>query len=138
MGKPLKYTAEQFIAAIPGSAGIVTTIARKIGTDWYTAHRYINQHPTVKAAYNAECESVLDLTESKLIGMINNSEAWAVKYMLSTKGARRGYTETSHHIIEERLAGELDAAFDKLKGKLSAEEFARVIAILGDAEEGAE
>lgn len=92
MGKPL-FTTNQFIAAIPGTGGIITAIARKVGCDWHTAKKYIEQHPTVKLAYSAECEGVLDLAEAKLIEQVNGGEGWAIKYLLSTKGKSRGYVE---------------------------------------------
>ena len=41
------YTAKQFIEAIPGSGGIVSTIARRVGCNWYTAKKYIDNYPTV-------------------------------------------------------------------------------------------
>lgn len=88
-----QYKTEQFINVIPGTGGIITAIARKIGCDWTTAKNFIYNHPTVKAAYDAECEGILDLAEAKLIEQINGGEGWAIKYMLSTKGKSRGYVE---------------------------------------------
>ena len=35
------YTAAQFIAAIPGTGGIITKIAEKVGCAWHTAKKYI-------------------------------------------------------------------------------------------------
>jgi hypothetical protein len=32
-----KYTAEQFIKAIPGTGGIISAIARKVDCEWNTA-----------------------------------------------------------------------------------------------------
>ena len=87
------YTTKQFIDAIPGSGGIITAIARRIGCDWHTAKKYITIHSTVAQAYEAECESVLDLAETSLIKSVREREAWAVKYLLATKGKGRGYTE---------------------------------------------
>ena len=57
------YTAEQFIKAIPGSGGIISTIARRVGCGWHTARDYVDKHPSVKQAYDDECEAVLDLAE---------------------------------------------------------------------------
>ena len=87
------YTAKDFIDAMPGTGGIKTAIARKVGCDWHTADKYIKTYPTVAQAYADECEGVLDLAESKLIQQVNNGEQWAVKYILSTKGKNRGFTE---------------------------------------------
>ena len=93
-GKDL-FTAQQFISAIPKSGGIVTKIAERVGCAWNTARKYIDTHPTVKQAYDDECENILDMAESALIKSVSEQEAWAVKYMLSTKGKARGYVERS-------------------------------------------
>lgn len=96
MGKDL-YHAGQFIEAIKNSAGIVTTIAQRVGCTWHTARRYIDTHPTVAKAYSDECETLTDVAEAKLFGQINKGEMWAVKYYLSTKGKDRGYTQRTEH-----------------------------------------
>ena len=92
MGKEL-FTAKQFIKAIPNTGGIITKIAERVGCAWHTAKKYIEQYPTIQQAYQNECERVLDIAESALIKSITEQEAWAVKYMLSTKGKKRGYVE---------------------------------------------
>ena len=97
-----RYTAQQFIDAIPGTAGIVTTIARRIGCDWHTARRYIDQYPTIKAAYDDECEKVLDAAESAVIQAITPKEGGeadipTAKWYLTMKGAKRGYAPTERH-----------------------------------------
>jgi len=93
MGKNNHYLAQQFIDAIPGTGGIITAIAKKVGCDWHTAKKYIDTYATVGQAYQDECEKVLDLAESKVIEMIHASDGQMVRYYLSTKGKRRGYTE---------------------------------------------
>lgn len=87
------YTAEQFIKAIPGSGGIISTIARRVGCGWHTARDYVDKHPSVKQAYDDECEAVLDLAESKTIKAIEAGDMQTVRYYLSTKGRKRGYVE---------------------------------------------
>lgn len=92
MGKPL-FKPEQFIAAIANTGGIITIIAKNVGCDWHTAKKYIMAHPNVKRAYDAECEGILDLAESKLINLMQNSDFPAIKFYLMTKGKNRGYVE---------------------------------------------
>lgn len=87
------YTAEQFIKAIPGTAGIISKIAERIGCAWHTAKKYINKMPTVQRAYQDECDTVLDMAESKLLKAIENDDHIMIRYYLSTKGKHRGYTE---------------------------------------------
>lgn len=93
MGKPKQYTASQFIDAIKNSGGIVSTIAARVGCDWYTAKRYIDGMPTVAQAYADECEAVLDLAESKIIMSIKDGDTHDAKWYLTKKGKHRGYGE---------------------------------------------
>src|SRR5512146_2891765 len=93
MGKPNQFTAEQFITAIANSAGIITTIAKRVGCDWHTAKKYIDNYPTIQQAYDDECEAVLDMAETELYKAVKGGKDWAVKYILATKGKRRGYVE---------------------------------------------
>lgn len=88
-----QYTAQQFIDAIPGTGGIITAIAKKIGCTWHTAQRYITDYPTIQRAWQDERETILDMSEMALFGQVKNGESWAVKYVLSTLGKSRGYTE---------------------------------------------
>ena len=102
MGKEL-YTAKQFIDAIPGTGGIVSTIADRVGCKWHTARKYIEEYPTVKDVYNEEIERVIDLAEGVLIQNIQIAAKQAkagrdvdtsdVKWFLSRKAKTRGYVE---------------------------------------------
>jgi len=89
-----RYTAQEFIDKIPGSAGIITTIALRVGCAWHTAKKYIERHPTVKAAYDAECERVLDAAESVVIGeIVEKKDIQTAKWYLTMKGGERGYAQ---------------------------------------------
>lgn len=92
------YGAQVFIDSIPGTGGIVSAIARKVGCDWYTVRRYIDNYPTVKAAYDAECEAMLDLAESAVLRNIKlaaqgEGDTADAKWYLTKRGKRRGYGE---------------------------------------------
>jgi hypothetical protein len=102
MSRPNHYTAQQVIDAIPNTGGIVSAIARKLGCQWETAHRYIETMPTVKAAYDAEVDSTLDIAESVLLDNIRIARRFQndnktvvdtsdAKWYLTKKGKRRGY-----------------------------------------------
>ena len=88
-----KYKAQDFKDAIPGTGGIISSIARKVGCDWSTAKRWITEYPTVKQAYDDECESVLDMAEGVLLKNIKDGDSADAKWYLSRKGKRRGYVE---------------------------------------------
>ena len=113
------YHTEQFIKAIPGTGGIISTIANRVGCDWHTAKKYIVNHPTVARAYQDECEKIGDLAETglytalraeterdesgKVIRVIKPAEPWAVKFYLTTKARSRGYVLKQ----EVELSGEV-------------------------------
>lgn len=100
------YTAAQFIKAIPGSGGIISTIASRVGCEWHTVKRYIGKHPTVMKAYRDEQEKGLDRAESVLMGnialalkqlqtegRIEQVDSSDAKWLLARKGKDRGYVE---------------------------------------------
>lgn len=88
-----EFKVDDFIKAIPGTGGIITSIAKKVGCEWHTAKKYIDKHASVKLVYDAECEGLIDLAEVKLIKAIESGDLSAIKFYLTTKGKRRGYTE---------------------------------------------
>ena len=61
------YKAQDFIDAIKGSGGIVSTIAARVGCNWHTVKKWIDKYPTIKAAYDDECETIGDLAESVIM-----------------------------------------------------------------------
>jgi hypothetical protein len=88
------YKAVDFANAIPGTGGIISAIARKVGCDWHTAKKYIEAHASVKAVYDAECERVLDLAETVIIqSVIDDKDVQTAKWYLTLKGRDRGYSE---------------------------------------------
>ena len=92
MGATDHYKAQDFIDAIPGTGGIVSTIAKRVGCSWHTAKKYIDNYATVRKAYVDECESVLDDAEEVIVDDIRiNKDVQTAKWYLGTKGADRGY-----------------------------------------------
>lgn len=99
----MSYKAADFIKAIEGSGGIISTIANRVGCSWNTAQKYVKEYPTVADAYNEEIERVIDLAEGVLIKNIQNAAKQAqaghdvdtadVKWFLSRKAKSRGYVE---------------------------------------------
>jgi transposase-like protein len=94
-----QYNANDFITAIPGTGGIVSAIARKVGCEWETVRAWIDKYPTVKRAYDAECEAMLDLAESAVLRNIKlaaqgEGDTQDAKWYLTKKGKRRGYGDS--------------------------------------------
>lgn len=76
------YTAKQFINAMPGTGGIVRTLAEKVGCSWITARRYIDKFPTVKLAWQAERNQVTDKAEHNIITAIRDKDLQMSKWWL--------------------------------------------------------
>lgn len=106
------YTAKDFLRAVPGSGGIISEIADRVGCSWITAKRNIEKYTSVKAAVDAERESMLDLAEVKLVQAVDKGDPWAIKFILATLGKTRGFTEkreienTGSPIVEVVFADE--------------------------------
>ena len=74
--------------------------------DWHTADDAIKRFPEALQAMADEGESVLDFTEGKAIERIRDGDGVMIRFMLATKGKKRGYT------YEERLE-DAEGAEDK-------------------------
>jgi hypothetical protein len=105
MANSNRFSAEKFINAIPGTGGIISTIAKRVGCDWHTAKRYIVDYPTIRRAYNNELEMVVDVAEGVLIKNIESAarlaqsgvivDAADIKWFLARKARTRGYGDQS-------------------------------------------
>lgn len=98
-----QYKAQQFIDVIPGTAGIITTIAQRVGCSWHTAKKYIDKYATVRQVYESECNAMLDTAELEAHKLIKKGDGSMIRWYLATKGRGRGYAER----IEQRQSGEI-------------------------------
>ena len=74
----------------------MSAIARKVGCEWETVRAWLDNYPTVKRAYDAECEAMLDLAESAVLRNIKlaaqgEGDTADAKWYLTKKGKRRNY-----------------------------------------------
>lgn len=79
--------------AIEDSGGLYTIIAGNLKCSWNTAKTHVEKYEETREAYLEECESVLDIAESKLIENIKDNDNTAIIFYLKTKGKNRGYVE---------------------------------------------
>jgi hypothetical protein len=89
MGDHLK--AEDFIKHIPGSGGIISTIASRVGCAWHTAKKYIEKYPTIGQAYDDEVERTVDVAEAVVLKALQDNDVVTAKWFLTMKGSGRGY-----------------------------------------------
>jgi hypothetical protein len=81
-GKNGKYTAQQFIDAIPGTGGVVSAIADSVGCAWNTAKKYIDEYATVNQAWQNERNRITDRAEHNIVGAINRGDLAMSKWWL--------------------------------------------------------
>ena len=119
------WKREQVQEAIKGSFGIMSTVAKKLGCNWDTAHRAVNRWAETRQAYQDEDNRSLDLSESKMLELINEKDGPMIRFHLATKGRGRGYVQKSETDITSK--GE------RVGAGLSAEQLRDEIATLLDA-----
>ena len=88
-----KFTAEQIIAALGESHGMIAPAARSLGCSRDTIRRYLAENAEIKQAIEDADEEVNDIAELKLLDAIKRGEAWAICFRLKTKAKNRGYVE---------------------------------------------
>ena len=110
-----QYKAKEFIDAIAGTGGIITTIANRVGCSWHTAKKYIDTYPTVTVAYADELDKNLDVAEAIIIDNLKllrkeqeqtrkPVETSDARWLLATKGKARGYSQKQ----EVEMSGNVD------------------------------
>ncbi len=81
-GKSGKYTARQFIDAIPGTGGVISAIADKVGCAWNTAKTYIDNYATVQKAWLNERNEITDTAQNNIIRAIQKGDLQMSKWWL--------------------------------------------------------
>lgn len=92
MGRHRNFKKKDVLDAIDGSYGIVSTVAAKLHCNWHTADEYIKKWPETLQALSDEEESKLDFVEGKAIKKINEGDGAMIRFYLTTKGKKRGFT----------------------------------------------
>lgn len=90
-----KLSKKKVRNAIPNSFGIRAIMAAKCEVNRGSLTRFLQKEKNQDLVKEIEEErdKVLDVGEKKLIELVNNGEFPAIKFLLSTKGKKRGYVE---------------------------------------------
>lgn len=91
--QPDKYTHQQMIDALKAAKGMRTKAAKRLGCDYRTVVRYINEYPDVAEAESDSRESMLDAIELKAYAAAMKGDNTMMIFMLKTQGKSRGYVE---------------------------------------------
>ena len=92
-GPPEKASIKKILKAIPGTGGLKSAIAVKLGVHYRTILNYEAKYETVKQAIEEEKEKILDKAESVLFVKIQDGDEDTCKWFLARKGKQRGYSE---------------------------------------------
>lgn len=93
-----RYSAQVFIDAMPGTGGIVDAVARKVGCAWHTARNYIDEHPTVKQAWDNERRRITDQAQRNVIKAIAGGDLQMSKWWLQVMEPE--FREVQRHEVE--------------------------------------
>lgn len=108
MGRKKKiYKKADILEAIKGSGGIVTTVALALNCDWHTAKANIEKYEETREAFDGELETGLDLVEGKAYQQAKNGDGAMIRFILATKGRKRGYGETAPQELDDTEDNEL-------------------------------
>ena len=91
MGRKRILKKKELLEAIQGTYGIISTIAKRLHCNWHTVNNTIKLYPECMQALADENETVLDFTESKAIERIKDGDGAMIRFLLATKGRKRGY-----------------------------------------------
>ena len=84
---------EMVLEAIKGSGGIVSTVSKRLGCAWSTARTYIDKWEDTQKAFLDEREAILDMAEGVIDNSVKDGNTQDAKWVLSTLGKDRGFSE---------------------------------------------
>jgi len=87
-----KYTTEHVINALRETRGMVYLAADRIGCHADTILNYAKRYKSVQDEIDTQREKIVDVAELKLVQAVMDGNEGMIKYLLSTRGKKRGYT----------------------------------------------
>lgn len=88
-----KFTDAQGEQALLAHYGNVSAAARALEVDHSTLWNRIKRSERLRIAREEAEEIALDIAEASLLEAVKQGEAWAVCFLLKTRGKKRGYVE---------------------------------------------
>jgi predicted transcriptional regulator len=110
----IKITQDKFRRAAKGTGGILMQIAKRLDCTREAVSRWVSKNGEyAQPILFHEREQILDMAEGSLFQQVQEKQAWATKYLLSTKGKERGYVEKQE--IEHSEARPIKMVFDDVE-----------------------
>ena len=101
----VKINKKKFKEAVLDSGGVITTVAIRLGVTRKAVYDYLVRKPEFKEDLIQEEEKILDMAEISLFSQVKDKDFGATKYILSTKGKKRGYVEKQESEITHKGEG---------------------------------
>ena len=121
-------THQAILSAIYRHAGVISLVARELGTSRQNIHQRIKASPELQAAVAEAEDELLDVAEGHVARLIRQGDRATVVWYLSRKGRSRGYGTTSPR-PPEPTEQQLEAIVASLGGSIPA--FRRALLLLG-------
>jgi hypothetical protein len=90
----MKIEKGQLLHEIRIAGGNLSAIARKFGMTRQAISKRVASSEVLKAALIESTDELLDCAEEGLRLAVAQQDPWAIKFILSTRGANRGYSKT--------------------------------------------
>ena len=90
-----KLTVKVFKKAVKDTGGILKDIAHNAGVERVAVWSFLKKHPNLQELIEDEREKIVDTAEGSLYSQVKGRQEWATKFILKTKGRKRGYIEKS-------------------------------------------
>lgn len=87
----LKITQAQALAALQETKGTIFLAAKRLGCSARTLLRYKARFPRIQEAVTDARGELVDTSELKLWQAVQDGQPWAIRLVLQTQGADRGY-----------------------------------------------
>lgn len=120
MGLTKGYTKKQVLTALKDSYGIISIVAERLNCAWATANRFVHLWPLTEKAYKQETEIILDYAESAIFKAVERGDTSAAKWILSTRGKSRGYTDRVEITGNQEALKKIEVFIDLPKKELKA------------------
>lgn len=105
-----KLSIKKFKAALKGSYGVQSVIAKACNVERSTITIFLNKHPDMRILCEQEREKIIDIAENRLHAEANKGKKWAIKSILSSIGKGRGYVEKQEIDLGGKVTANVDMA----------------------------
>lgn len=106
-----QYTDQDIVQAIRAANGLLSVAAEKLGCSRRTIELRAKESEEVREAISTAQERELDEAESQLGKAVRAGKAWAIIFILSTLGKKRGFTKQQIIDMNQHIIVDLPESF---------------------------